>query len=115
MRGRSVVAPLLLIGIGALLLARNMYPELALSDYIANYWPYVLIGWGVLRLAEIVVWAANGKPLPAGGVGGGEWVLVVFLIILGTGFRAARNLPRIGACASLGATSIFSTNITITR
>jgi DUF4097 and DUF4098 domain-containing protein YvlB len=94
MRRRSIVAPILLIGIGALLLARNLSPDLALSDYIANYWPYVLIGWGALRLAEIVMWAANGKPLPACGVGGGEWVLVVFLIILGTGFHAGRNLPQ---------------------
>jgi len=94
MRRRSIVAPILLIGIGALLLARNLYPELALTDYIENYWPYVLIGWGALRLAEIVIWAANGKPLPVRGVGGGEWVLVVFLIILGTGFHAARDLPQ---------------------
>ena len=65
MRRSSIVAPLLLIGIGALFLARNMYPELPLLDYLARYWPFLLILWGVLRLVEVVFWAATEKALPA--------------------------------------------------
>ena len=52
MKRTSVVAPLLLIGVGILFLARNMYPDLALIDYFARYWPVLLILWGVLRLAQ---------------------------------------------------------------
>jgi hypothetical protein len=98
MRRASLAAPLLLIGIGALFLARNVFPELPLIDYLAKYWPVVLILWGVLRLAEVLFWAATSKPLPSSGISGGEWVLVVFLCIFGFGLHAARGfsnwLPR---------------------
>ena len=83
MKRTSIVAPLLLIGIGVLFLARNMYPDLPLIDYLASYWPFLLILWGVLRLAEILFWAATEKELPARGMSGGEWILVVFLCLFG--------------------------------
>jgi DUF4097 and DUF4098 domain-containing protein YvlB len=92
MRRASFVAPLLLIGIGLLFLARNLYPDLPLIDYLAKYWPFLLIGWGVLRLAEILFWAANSSPLPAHGVSGGEWVLVIFVCIFGASVHAARGI-----------------------
>jgi DUF4097 and DUF4098 domain-containing protein YvlB len=98
MRRGSLFAPLLLIGLGALFLARNVYPELQLVDYLAKYWPFLLIIWGVLRLAEVVYWHSTSKPLPRSGVSGGEWVLVVFLVIFGMSLHAARGfyswLPR---------------------
>ena len=43
MRRTSFVAPLLLIAIGALFMARNLYPDLPLLDFTARYWPAVLI------------------------------------------------------------------------
>ena len=79
MRRASLVAPLLLIGIGLLFLARNIFPELQLLDYLAKYWPLLLVVWGGLRLLEILFWAATSRPLPAHGISGGEWVLVIFL------------------------------------
>lgn len=91
MRRTSLAAPLLLIGLGSLFLARNVFPDLPLLDYLAKYWPLVLILWGVLRLAEILVWAATSKPLPAQGISGGEWTLVVFLCLFGFGLHAARG------------------------
>ena len=91
MRRRSLVAPLLLIGIGALFLARNVMPELALLDYLAQYWPFLLMLWGGLRLLEITVWAARRQPLPFYGVSGGEWVLVIFLCMLGISLHAVRG------------------------
>ncbi|MEQ1949080.1 MAG: DUF4097 family beta strand repeat-containing protein [Bryobacteraceae bacterium] len=94
MRDRSIVGPLLLMGLGAVLLARNLYPELPLGEYISNYWPYLLILWGLMRLGEVVAWSAKGDPLPSRGVSGGEWVLIVFLILLGSGVHATRNFPR---------------------
>ena len=84
----SLVAPLLLIGIGALFLARNLYPELPLMDYLARYWPFLLIVWGVLRFAEVLFWSATDRPLPRAGVSGGEWVLVVFLCVFGPSMHA---------------------------
>lgn len=100
MKRTSLVAPLLLIGIGLLFLARNLYPELPLLDYLARYWPFLLILWGVLRLAEILIWAATDKPLPRAGVSGGEWVLVIFLCVIGASVHAVRGFntwwPRTG-------------------
>jgi len=91
MRRTSVVAPLLLIVIGALFLARNLYPEIPLLDYLAKYWPFLLIVWGTLRLAEVLFWSASDKPLPRAGVSGGEWVLVIFLCIFGASLHAVRG------------------------
>jgi hypothetical protein len=91
MKRSSVVGPLLLIGIGALFLMRNVFPELPLLDYLARFWPWLLIVWGGLRLMEILVWAWRGRPLPARGLSGGEWVLVVFLCFLGVTLHAVRG------------------------
>ena len=91
MRRSSVVGPLLLIGIGALFLARNVFPELPLLDYLARYWPFLLIAWGGLRLLEILIWAVTGKPLPMRGLSGGEWMMVVFLCFVGLSLQAVRG------------------------
>ena len=100
MKRTSVVAPLLLIGFGVLFLARNMYPDLALIDYFARYWPTLLILWGVLRLAEILFWAATEKELPARGMTGGEWILIVMLCLVGLSVHTIRGFeswwPRSG-------------------
>lgn len=90
-RRASIIGPLILVLVGVLFLLRNLIPDIHVGDLIAAYWPYLLILWGVLRLAEIVVWTATSKPLPRNGVSGGEWVLVIFLCIFGTAFHAARH------------------------
>ncbi len=91
MRRASVVGPIILIAIGVLFLARNLYPELPFLDFLSQYWPFILIAWGVLRLVEILFWLINGKPLPVNGVSGGEWVVVIFLCLIGSGAYAARH------------------------
>ena len=91
MRRASLVAPLLLIGIGILFLARNVFPEMQLLDYLARYWPLLLVVWGGLRLLEILFWAATSRSLPMHGVSSGEWVLVIFLCFLGVSLHAVRG------------------------
>jgi DUF4097 and DUF4098 domain-containing protein YvlB len=109
MRRGSLVGPLLLIGIGALFLARNIFPEIQLLDYLARFWPLLLVTWGVLRLGEILVWMATSQPLPARGVSGGEWILVIFLCLFGASLHAVRGfsswLPRNGI--ELGGLEVF--------
>jgi Putative adhesin/Domain of unknown function (DUF5668) len=92
MRRSSLVTPLLLIGVGALLLARTLHPELPLMDYVARYWPFALIGWGALRAAEILYWAAASKPLPARGMAGGDWLVIALVCLFGAGLHAARGI-----------------------
>lgn len=91
MRRGSVVGPLLLIGIGGLFLARNVFPDLPLLDYLAQYWPYLLILWGTVRLIEIAIWAMRGVQLPRVGLSGGEWMLVIFLCMFGVSLHAVRG------------------------
>ena len=83
MRPRSIVGPMLLIGLGVLLLLRNVWPEIPFFTLFSKYWPYLLILWGTVRLGEVLFWRVNERPLPANGIGGGEWTLVVILCLLG--------------------------------
>jgi DUF4097 and DUF4098 domain-containing protein YvlB len=91
MRRSSLVGPLLLIAIGGLLLAHNIYPDLRAIDWVASYWPYVLIAWGGLRVLEILFWAARSKPLPSRGLTGGEVALAIFIALFGNSVHTARS------------------------
>jgi DUF4097 and DUF4098 domain-containing protein YvlB len=90
-RPRSVTGPLILILIGALFLARNLWQEIPLFDLLSRYWPFILIAWGVLRLVEVLAEAARSKPLPSGGLSGGEVALIILLCIVGSGMYAANR------------------------
>jgi DUF4097 and DUF4098 domain-containing protein YvlB len=85
MRRGSIVGPVLLIGLGVLFLANNLRPDLNFFELVAQYWPFLLIAWGVLRLIEIAFLAIAKKTVPDRGLGGGEWVLVVFICLIGSG------------------------------
>lgn len=84
MRPRSLVGPILLIAVGGLFLLNNLDPNLSLLETASRFWPFLLIGWGVLRLTELLYDAVRGKPLPVAGISGGEWTLIVFLTIFGS-------------------------------
>ena len=87
MRRRSFTGPLLLLLIGGLLLWWNLHPGAAIFDLVSQYWPFVLIGWGLLRLVEVVAWRNRGYVTFTGG----EVVLVVLICIAGSGLWAARE------------------------
>jgi len=86
---RSLTGPLILILIGAAFLTRNLWEEVPLFQWIAQYWPFILIAWGVLRLLEVLVELSRSKPLPSGGLSGGEVALIILLCIIGSGMYAA--------------------------
>jgi hypothetical protein len=85
-KGRSIVGPFVLIALGALFLLNNIRPELNLFSLFAKYWPFLLIGLGVLRLLEVLAYAAGSKPLPTRGLSGGEIFLLVLVCIVGSMF-----------------------------
>ena len=91
MRRGSVIGPLILIGFGALFLLRNLWPEIPLVDIISRFWPFLLIGWGAVRLIEVLIWSANGRPLPRNGVSGGEWMLIFLICVIGATMYTAHN------------------------
>lgn len=92
MKRRSVAGPLLLIAIGGLFLANNLFPHLSVMSLLGRYWPFILIAWGGMRLLEILAWNASGRPLPRSGVSGGEWAGVVFISLVGGGILFADHV-----------------------
>lgn len=94
MRRGSLVAPFLLILIGVVFLVNNLRPELPLLDIAAEYWPFLLIAWGVLRLVEVVFWHFRSERVPVSGISGGEWALVVLVAIIGSGLFVANRVSR---------------------
>ena len=87
MRRRSVTGPLLLLLIGGLFLWRNLHPETPIFDLLAQYWPFLLIAWGVLRLVEI----ALSRDAGIRSFTGGEVVLVVLICVVGSGMWEGRQ------------------------
>jgi DUF4097 and DUF4098 domain-containing protein YvlB len=115
MRRGSLVAPLILILIGVLFLINNLKPDLPVLQIVGDYWPFLLIGWGFLRLAEVLVWNAQGKPLPRAGISGGEWTLILLIVFVGSSIfyarRVSSNWPmgriRVGGLEVFGETFDF--------
>lgn len=106
MKHRSLVAPALLVIVGAVFLVGNLNPELGALRLLADYWPLLLVGWGLLRLVEILLLAARSRPLPRNGVTGGEWALVILICAVGGGADAARDrLPH--ALITTGGIEVF--------
>jgi len=85
---RSIAGPLILILIGLAFLFHNLWQDLPLFQLAARYWPFILIAWGVLRLAEVLVEVMRSGPLPSGGLSGGEVALIILLCVIGSGMYA---------------------------
>jgi DUF4097 and DUF4098 domain-containing protein YvlB len=103
MRRRSLIGPLLLVLIGLFFLLENLRPDWVSFDIVSRYWPFLLIVWGVLRLLEVLFWKLSRKPLPSRGVSGGEWTLIVFICLIGTGlFLIHGNFPSLPRFISVG-------------
>lgn len=91
MRRGSLIGPIVLILIGAAFLLNNLRPDLSLLRLFASYWPWILIGWGAIRLVELTIWQWRGQPLPRAGISGGEWTFIFFLCLLGGGMALTFN------------------------
>jgi hypothetical protein len=94
MKRGSLVGPLILILVGVVFLLKNIRPDLPLFDMFMNYWPFLLIAWGGLRLVEILFLYFRGSSLPVSGVSGGEWALVIILSIIGSSVWGVQRFSR---------------------
>lgn len=88
---RSVAGPLILIAIGLLFLLHTITPALHVFELFARYWPFLLILWGVVQLMEIGIWAARGARAPYRSAGGGGWLLVILICIVGYAAWQSQN------------------------
>ena len=97
MKRASLIAPLVLILIGAIFLLNNLRADLPIGRLAAQYWPWALVLWGVIRIVEVISWSARGQALPRSGVSGGEWAFIVFLCLAGSlfseGYRITKSWP----------------------
>jgi hypothetical protein len=96
MRRGSLIGPLILILIGVVFLLKNIRPDLPLFDMVMTYWPFLLIGWGVIRLVEILVLHFQDKPLPSAGISGGEWAVIIILSVIGSSVWGVQRFTRDG-------------------
>src|SRR5579863_5503451 len=82
-RHRSFAGPFVLIVVGIVFLLGTMHVLSVgrLAHLFANYWPLLLILWGVIKLIEHQ--RAQREGTRASGIGGGGIVLVVMIVIFG--------------------------------
>jgi DUF4097 and DUF4098 domain-containing protein YvlB len=96
------VGPLILLLVGVVFLISNLRPELSVWRLFAKYYPYLLILWGVARLAEYVAARATARPI-ARTLTGGEVVLAIVISILGnTASSVDRGDWRLGRLSGRG-------------
>jgi hypothetical protein len=93
MNRKSVFGPVVLIVLGALLLAHNFWPEFSLFRVFAAHWPWILIGWGTFRLVEFAAALIRRRPAPPP-LGGGAFVLALLLVVAGSIAHSAEYGPR---------------------
>ena len=86
-RPRSITGPLILVAIGLLFLVNNVWPDIFSISRIGDYWPFLLIGAGVIGLIEVLYHASRGvNPPPRVFYGAGIfWVLVLGLVLTNVG------------------------------
>ena len=88
MRPRSITGPLILLAIGVFFLLNNLRPDLISLSRIGDYWPFLLIGAGVIGLVEVLFHATRGAAVPPRPFYGAGifWILIAGLFI-STGTR----------------------------
>jgi DUF4097 and DUF4098 domain-containing protein YvlB len=77
-----------MIVIGGIFLWRTLHPETAVFDLLAQYWPLLLIAWGMIRLVEVLIWHREGV---RGSFSGGEILLIILICMVGSGIWTAKE------------------------
>ena len=94
-RRRPIFSGLVLILLGCLLLAQNFRPELRVWEIFRDFWPVLLIIWGLAKMFDYFAARRTGDPAPPAFTGG-EFFLLLLLFAFGGAvgfFDWARNNP----------------------
>ena len=98
MRRGSIVGPLVLLTLGILFLLAQTgkVSWLHTLEWFGSWWPLVLIGAGLIVLAEWALdqhhYASDGTPRPRRVLGGGVIVLLVLLAVAGASVSASTKI-----------------------
>jgi DUF4097 and DUF4098 domain-containing protein YvlB len=107
MRPRSIAGPIVLIAVGIIFLIHNIHPDFSLWRLMRLYWPFIIIGFGVIRLAEVLIDFGQGKPVPSyRSHGGGIWILFAIGFLF-YAISSNRNGPFIVRNWNGGAVDVF--------
>lgn len=96
-RRSSILGPLMILvaGIVILLIRMGRIPLAEFSFWYGRWWPILLVGAGLILVAEWVFdqWQSNpdGTPYLRRGIGGGAIVLLVFLAVSGAAVNRIRD------------------------
>ncbi|MBI4474500.1 MAG: hypothetical protein HY646_17655 [Acidobacteria bacterium] len=92
---------LTLMGIGGLLLARNMGYSIPIWSALARYWPVLIIVWGLMKLVDYYRFKSMGEDRPL--FSGGEVALLILVILAGSAITTAANIsPELGEIFQIG-------------
>jgi hypothetical protein len=84
----TVFWSLVLIVIGVVLLLRNMGYEIPVWEGLSQYWPGLIIGWGLVKLVDYYRLSGEKRSL----FSVGEVVLLVLVLMAGSAFTAAARI-----------------------
>lgn len=101
-RRSSLVGPLILLLMGTVFLVSNLRPELSVWRLFAKYYPYLLILWGVARLAEYVAARATARPIGRTLTGGEVFLAIVISVCGNTASSVDRGDWRLGRLSGRG-------------
>jgi len=79
MKQRSLAGPVVLIVIGGIFLLNNLRPDFSVWQAIRNWWPFLLIGFGAIQLAEVFLSASRGQVPANRGITTGQVALLVLV------------------------------------
>lgn len=106
MRPRSITGPLILVIIGVIFLLNNLGHDIPFWTYLSDYWPFLLIGLGVIRLAEVLFHFSHGETVVTSG--GSGWVFwTIFLCVFMAIWGASRRGIHIGRLNTPSTASIL--------
>lgn len=92
---RSISGPVVVIAVGLLFFINNFYPEFFSWRSLIRFWPFLLIGLGVIRLVEVLIDAGHARPVQSTSFSFGGVVLMAIgcfmLWGLSHGSRAATS------------------------
>ena len=90
MTRKSRAGPIFLTVRGVVVLYRNFHPNFSLPALLADTWPWILIAWGGLRLAELGAAAWMRRPAPAA-FGATTFLVAALICLLGSAIHALEH------------------------